>query len=133
MARKRASMREGPLAELFRATEAARRRSGGEAPAPEEPAAGPAPVAASQLGPEESEPDPRPVTRWLEPVPDERAIPPDADPAERAMLRQSIRLAFVAALQQLPPKQRAALLLADVLGWSAQEIADGYCTMALGA
>ena len=73
MARKRASMREGPLAELFRATEAARRRSGGEAPAPEEPAAGPAPVAASQLGPEESEPDPRPVTRWLEPVPDNPA------------------------------------------------------------
>jgi cell division protein FtsZ len=73
VARKRASMREGPLAELFRATEAARRRSGGEAPAPEEPAAGPAPVAASQLGPEESEPDPRPVTRWLEPVPDNPA------------------------------------------------------------
>ncbi len=73
MARKRASMREGPLAELFRATEAARRRSGGEAPAPEEPAAGPAPVAASQLGPEESEPEPRPVTRWLEPVPDNPA------------------------------------------------------------
>jgi len=73
VARKRASMREGPLAELFRATEAARRRSGGEAPAPEEPAAGPAPVAASQLGPEESEPEPRPVTRWLEPVPDNPA------------------------------------------------------------
>ncbi len=61
---------------------------------------------------------------WLEPVPDARALPDDVDPAQRAILKQSIRLAFVAALQHLPPKQRAALLLADVLGWSAAEIAD---------
>jgi RNA polymerase sigma-70 factor (ECF subfamily) len=66
----------------------------------------------------------RPRTHWLEPVPDVRAIPADGNPAEVAMLRQSIRLAFVAALQHLPPRQRAALILAEVLGWSASEIAE---------
>lgn len=66
---------------------------------------------------------PRPAAEWIEPIPDVHAIPADADPAERAALRQSIRLAFVAALQHLPPRQRAMLLLADVLGWSAAEIA----------
>jgi RNA polymerase sigma-70 factor, ECF subfamily len=66
----------------------------------------------------------RPRTHWLEPVPDAMAIPADGDPFEQAALRQSIRLAFVAALQHLPPKQRAALILAEVLGWSAAEIAS---------
>lgn len=66
----------------------------------------------------------RPRTHWLEPVPDEHVLPKHADPAERAILRQSIELAFVAALQYLPPRQRAALLLAEVLGWSAAEIAE---------
>jgi RNA polymerase sigma-70 factor, ECF subfamily len=70
----------------------------------------------------------RPRTHWLEPVPDARALPAAADPSELATLRESIRLAFVAALQHLPPRQRAALLLADVLGWSAVEIADGLDT-----
>src|SRR5437667_689457 len=65
-----------------------------------------------------------PRGRWIEPIPDEVALPADADPLERVSLRQSIRLAFVAALQQLPPKQRAALLLTDVLGWPAAEVAD---------
>jgi RNA polymerase sigma-70 factor (ECF subfamily) len=63
-------------------------------------------------------------THWLEPVADARAIPADASPYEQAALRQSIRLAFVAALQRLPAKQRAALLLSEVLGWSAAEIAE---------
>jgi len=66
----------------------------------------------------------QPRTHWLEPIADERAVPTDVDPAERLALRQSIRLAFVAALQHLPPKQRAALLFTDVLGFSAAEAAD---------
>jgi RNA polymerase sigma-70 factor (ECF subfamily) len=70
----------------------------------------------------------RPRTHWLEPIPDARAIPLDADPAEKASLRQSIRLAFVAALQHLPPKQRAALLLTEVIGWSAAEVASSLDT-----
>ncbi|MBV9082670.1 MAG: sigma-70 family RNA polymerase sigma factor [Acidobacteriaceae bacterium] len=65
-----------------------------------------------------------PRTHWIEPVPDARVIPAGADPSERAMLRQSIRLAFVAALQSLAPKQRAALLLVEVLGWSVAEVAE---------
>jgi RNA polymerase sigma-70 factor (ECF subfamily) len=63
-------------------------------------------------------------THWLEPIPDSRALPANDDPFQTAVLRQSIRLAFVAALQQLPAKQRAALLLTEVLGWSAAEVAD---------
>jgi RNA polymerase sigma-70 factor (ECF subfamily) len=61
---------------------------------------------------------------WIEPISDARALPSDSDPSERAMLKQSIRLAFVAALQKLAPKQRAALLLVDVLGFSAAEAAE---------
>jgi RNA polymerase sigma-70 factor, ECF subfamily len=60
---------------------------------------------------------------WLEPISDARALPADSDPSERAILKQSIRLAFVAALQRLAPRQRAALLLVDVLGFSAAEAA----------
>ncbi|HEU4521250.1 MAG TPA: sigma-70 family RNA polymerase sigma factor [Thermoanaerobaculia bacterium] len=63
-------------------------------------------------------------THWLEPVAEARVIPSDADPFETAALRQSIRLAFVAALQHLPPRQRAALLLTEVLGWSAVEVSE---------
>jgi len=70
----------------------------------------------------------RPRTHWLEPIPDARAIPPEADPAEKLVLRQSIRLAFVAALQHLPPKQRAALLLTEVVGCSAAEVASSLDT-----
>ncbi len=66
----------------------------------------------------------RPAGDWIEPISDARALPSDADPFERAILKQSIRLAFVAALQKLAPKQRAALLLIDVLGFSAAEAAE---------
>ncbi|WNG23598.1 sigma-70 family RNA polymerase sigma factor [Cystobacter fuscus] len=70
----------------------------------------------------------RPGSYWIEPIPDALAVPSDVDPAERLMLRQSIRLAFVAALQHLPPKQRAVLLLTEVLGWSAAEVAESLDT-----
>jgi len=66
----------------------------------------------------------RPANDWIEPISDARALPSDSDPSERAILKQSIRLAFVAALQKLAPKQRAALLLMDVLGFSAAEAAE---------
>lgn len=66
----------------------------------------------------------RPRAHWIEPVADARVLPEGADPAELLSLRQSIRLAFVAALQHLPPKQRAVLLLTEVLGWSASEVAE---------
>jgi len=70
----------------------------------------------------------RPGSHWIGPVADDSVIPADANPAERAMLRQSIRLAFVAALQKLAPRQRAALLLVEVLGWSAVEVAEALDT-----
>ena len=69
----------------------------------------------------------RPREHWVEPIPDAMALPAggDAGPEELAILRESIRLAFVAALQYLPPRQRAVLLLTQVLNWSAAETAEG--------
>jgi RNA polymerase sigma-70 factor (ECF subfamily) len=82
------------------------------------------PIEEGPVGTVDDELETHPRTHWLEPIPDALALPADADPLERTMLKQSIRLAFVSALQHLPPRQRAALLFAEVLGWSAAEIAD---------
>jgi len=64
-----------------------------------------------------------PEVTWIEPVPD-ALLAPEGDPAEVAVERDTIRLAFVAALQQLPPRQRAVLILCEVLHWKASEVAE---------
>ncbi len=78
---------------------------------------GPAGNADSALGEAHAE-----VT-WLEPIPDARVLPTVGDPADLAVARESIRLAFVAVLQHLPARQRAVLILREVLQWSAAETA----------
>jgi len=94
----------------------------------EEGPPGPVDISEEHLGQEPGE-------HWLEPIADARALPHgeslkgseslgSESPAERAMLKQSLRLAFAAALQRLAPKQRASLLLTEVLGFSAAETAD---------
>jgi len=79
---------------------------------------GPAGTAESLLGPVLGE------NTWVLPIPDSRVVPDDADPAEQAVARESIRLAFVNALTHLPPKQRAVLILREVLRWKADEVAE---------
>lgn len=64
-----------------------------------------------------------PDDAWIEPVPD-NLVSADPDPAEAAVRSESIRLAFVAALQKLPARQRAALILCEVLHWKASEAAE---------
>ena len=80
---------------------------------------GPAsPPEESHLGPMRAE------ATWVTPVPDARVLADHADPAEIAASRETIRLAFVTALQHLPARQRAALILCEVLRWQAAEAAE---------
>lgn len=65
-----------------------------------------------------------PDAAWVMPIQDSKVVAPDGDPAEVAAQRETIRLAFVAALQHLPPRQRAVLILREVLKWKAAEVAD---------
>jgi RNA polymerase sigma-70 factor (ECF subfamily) len=76
------------------------------------------PADASFLGPQ------MPEYPWVLPIPDARIAAPDGDPADVAESRETIRLAFIAALQQLPPRQRAVLILREVLRWPAADVAQ---------
>jgi RNA polymerase sigma-70 factor (ECF subfamily) len=64
-----------------------------------------------------------PEVTWIEPVPDSR-VTPEGNPADVVVARETVRLAFVAALQHLPPRQRAVLILCEVLRWKASEVAE---------
>jgi RNA polymerase sigma-70 factor, ECF subfamily len=87
---------------------------------------GPAGTAESPLGRR------LPEATWLEPIPDSHVMTTEGDPAATAEMRESIRLAFMAALQHLAPKQRAVLILRDVLRWKASEVAELLGTTAAG-
>lgn len=75
----------------------------------------------------------RPEVSWLQPAPDALVAPESADPAAIVAARNSVRLALIAALQLLPARQRAVLILRDVLAWPAAEVADllGSTTVAV--
>jgi RNA polymerase sigma-70 factor (ECF subfamily) len=79
---------------------------------------GPASTADAVIGPE------LPEHLWVQPIADECVVPANGDPADVASARESIRLAFVAALQHLPARQRVVLILRDVLRWHATEVAE---------
>ncbi|HLI36708.1 MAG TPA: sigma-70 family RNA polymerase sigma factor [Streptosporangiaceae bacterium] len=78
----------------------------------------PSPPKESNLGPM------LPEHSWVSPIADARVLPSGGDPAEIAVARESIRLAFVTALQHLPARQRATLILCEVLRWPAAEVAE---------
>ena len=65
-----------------------------------------------------------PESTWITPIADSQVLPEDGDPAELIAARESIRLAFVTALQHLPARQRAVLILREVLRWQASEVAE---------
>jgi RNA polymerase sigma-70 factor (ECF subfamily) len=67
---------------------------------------------------------PLPEAAWVLPIADGQVADPDADPEARASERETLRLAFVAALQHLPARQRVVLVLREVLRWSAKEVAE---------
>ncbi|EXU68279.1 RNA polymerase sigma70 factor [Streptomyces sp. PRh5] len=66
----------------------------------------------------------QPEVTWIGPVPDGQVLPDGGDPAEVAAQRDAVRLAFIAALQHLAPRQRAVLILREVLAWKASEVAE---------
>src|SRR5207245_3314595 len=84
-------------------------------------------VPASDLGPAveplEKNLNARSDKMWIEPIP-ETLIAPERDPADLAVEKECIRLAFVAALQQLPARQRAVLILREVVRWEASAVAE---------
>ncbi|MDX2850130.1 sigma-70 family RNA polymerase sigma factor [Streptomyces sp. PA03-3a] len=79
---------------------------------------------ASPGGAEGPLPGTLPESTWISPAPDGRVLPATSDPADLADQRESVRLAFVAALQHLAPRQRAVLILREVLAWKAAEVAE---------
>ena len=76
--------------------------------------------------------EPLPENVWVTPLPDGDVAPASGDPADRSVLADEVRLAFVAALQHLPPKQRAVLVLREVLCWQASEVAELLDTTVAG-
>jgi RNA polymerase sigma-70 factor (ECF subfamily) len=82
------------------------------------------PVELGPAGNVESELATLPEVTWLEPIPDGSVLPENGDPAELVAARETLRLAFVAALQHLPARQRAVLILREVLRWKATEVAE---------